>query len=110
MDKSVLEVIHESAKDLHDASLLSPVTMREFDALCLPPVEEYSPAQIRKIRTHNRVSQAVFAAYMNTSVATIRKWEAQGETHKRPNGAAMKLLNMVDEHGIGILGSAGSTA
>ncbi len=110
MDKSILEVVHESAKDLHDAKLLSPTTMREFDVLCLPPVEEYSPAQIKKIRSDNGVSQAVFAAYMNTSVATIRKWEAQGKASKRPNGAAMKLLNMVEEHGIGILGSAGSAA
>jgi putative transcriptional regulator len=110
MDKSILEAVHESAKDLHDAKLLSPVTMREFDALCLPPVEEYGPAQIQKIRTRNGVSQAVFAAYMNTSVATIRKWEAQGKAHKRPNGTAMKLLNMVEEHGIKILGSAGSAA
>ncbi len=106
MGKSILEVVHESAKDLHDAELLSPTTMREFDALCLPPVEEYGPVQIRKIRTRNGVSQAVFAAYMNTSVATIRKWEARGKTHKRPNGTAMKLLNMVEENGIGILGSA----
>jgi len=90
--------------------LISPTTMREFDVLCLPPVEEYGPAQIRKIRIRNGVSQAVFAAYMNTSVATIRKWEAQGKAHKRPNGTAMKLFNMVEEQGIGILGSADSVA
>jgi len=105
MDKSILEVVHESVKDLHDADLISPRTMREFDALCLPPVEEFSSNQIRKIRIDNGVSQAVFAKYMNTSVATIRKWEAKGEARKRPNGTAMKLLNMVEEHGIEILGS-----
>lgn len=108
MDKSILDVVHESAKDLHDADLLSHTTMREFDVLCLPPIEEYGPVQIRKIRTRNGVSQAVFAAYMNTSVATIRKWEAKGKTHKRPNGTAMKLLNMVEVHGIGILSTTGS--
>ena len=112
MDKSILEVVHESAKDLHDAELLSPRTMREFDALCLPPVEEFGPVQIKKIRTSNGVSQAVFAAYMNTSVATVRKWEAHGETRRNPNGTAMKLLNMVKQHGIEILGksTANSTA
>ncbi len=105
MDKSILEVVHESAKDLRDADLISPLTMREFDALCLPPVEEFSSSQIKKLRTDNGVSQAVFAMYMNTSVATIRKWEARGEARKRPNGTAMKLLNLVEEHGIEILGS-----
>ena len=39
MDKSILDVVHESAKDLHDAGVMDEVTMREFDALCLPPVQ-----------------------------------------------------------------------
>lgn len=106
MDKSILEVVHESANDLHDAGLVSPCTMREFDVLCLPPIEELSPLQIKRLRTRNSVSQAVFAAYLNTSVATVRKWEAQGDASKRPNGAAMKLLNMVKQHGIDILGQS----
>jgi len=45
-----------------------------------------------------------------TPCSTIRKWETQSKASKRPNGTAMKLLNMVEEHGIGILGSAGSAA
>ena len=36
MSKSILDMVHESAKDLHDAGLMKDVTMREFDALCLP--------------------------------------------------------------------------
>ena len=79
-------------------------TMREFDALCLPKVEEYSPTKIKRIRENNGVSQAVFAAYLNTGVETVRKWEAREQTRKRPNGAAMKLISMVDSYGIEILG------
>lgn len=41
MDKSILDVVHDSAKDLHDAELISPRLMREFDALCLQPDEEH---------------------------------------------------------------------
>jgi putative transcriptional regulator len=104
MDKSIIEVVHESAKDLHDAGHLDAQTMREFDALCLPPVEEYNWKDIKKIRVENGVSQAVFAAYLNTSVATIRKWEASGEGHNRPNGLAMKMLNLINKYGIVILG------
>jgi putative transcriptional regulator len=105
VDKSILEVVHESAKDLRDADLLSPQTMREFDAMCLPPVEEYDWNDIKRIRTYNGVSQAVFAAYLNTSVATVRKWEASGSAHNRPNGLAMKMLNLIDKYGLEILGS-----
>jgi putative transcriptional regulator len=104
MDKSILETIHESMQDMHDAGALDKQTMREFDALCLPKVEEYTPAQIKRIRTLNGVSQAVFAAYLNTGVETVRKWEARGQTRKRPNGAAMKLISLVENYGIEILG------
>ena len=49
--------------------------LREFDRLCLLPVEPLSPRKIRKIRELSRVSQAVFAALLNTSVLTVQKWE-----------------------------------
>ena len=101
MEKSILEVVHEGAKDLHDAGLLNEVTMREFDALCLPPVKIYSAAQIKRIRLKSKTSQGVFAAYLNTSKSTVQKWE-QGV--KKPNGPSLKLLNLVAEKGIGVLG------
>lgn len=107
MDKSILEVIHESAQDVHDIGLLDKQTMREFDSLCLPKVAEYTSSQIKKIRLDNKASQAVFAMYLNTGVETVRKWEARGSTHKRPNGAAMKLISLVEQHGLEILGEVG---
>ena len=101
MDKSILEVVHEGAKDLGDAGLLNEVTMREFDALCLPPIKIYSAAQIKRIRLKSKTSQGVFAAYLNTSKSTVQKWE-QGA--KKPNGPSLKLLNLVEEKGIEVLG------
>jgi putative transcriptional regulator len=71
--------------------------LREFDALCLPPVRTLSARQIRAIRTRARMSQAVFAAVLNTSVSTVQKWEI-GE--KRPSGPSLKLLDVVDRKGI----------
>ncbi len=47
--------------------------MREFDALCLPPVETYSARQIKQLRTQAKVSQAVFAVFLNTSKPTVQK-------------------------------------
>ena len=100
MGKSLKEVIHETAKDLHDAGVMSEQTMREFDAMCLPPVKHYSPTQIKRIRKRNHASQAVFAAYLNTTPSTVQKWE-QGQ--KQPSGLALKLLNLVDRHGLTLL-------
>lgn len=104
MEKSILETIHESMQDMHNAGTLDKQTMREFDSLCLPKINEYTPEQIKNIRTSNSVSQAVFAAYLNTGVETVRKWEASGQTRKRPNGTAMKLISLVENYGIEILG------
>jgi len=39
MDKSILDVIHESASELHDVGVMDDVTMREFDVLCLPEIK-----------------------------------------------------------------------
>jgi putative transcriptional regulator len=96
-NKSIMEVVHETADGLHKAGVMDAKTMREFDALCLPPVKQYTPTQIKRIRAKNKASQAVFAAYLNTSPSTVQKWE-QGQ--KKPNGPSLKLLNMVDQKGL----------
>ena len=100
MDKSILDVVHESAKDLHEAGVMDEITLREFDAMCLPPVKVYSAAQIKRIRQKTKASQGVFAAYLNTSKSTVQKWE-QGT--KKPNGPSLKLLNLVAQKGIEVL-------
>ena len=97
MNKSILDMVHENAKELNDAGLMKDVTLREFDALCLPPIKDYTALQIQRIRTKNKASQGVFAEYLNISKSTVQKWE-QGQ--KRPNGPSLKLLNLVAEKGL----------
>jgi putative transcriptional regulator len=94
---SILEAMHETAKDLTAAGVMDVQTLREFDALCLPEVEEYDAAHIKEIREKARVSQAVFAAYLNTSPSTVKQWEQGG---KRPRGTSLKLLNLVAHKGL----------
>src|SRR3990167_11476420 len=95
--KTILDTVHKAARGLRDAGLMDVKTMREFDVLCLPRVKAYTAAQIRRIRERNKASQAVFAAYLNTSVSPIQKWE-RGE--KRPNGPSLKLLSLVEAKGL----------
>jgi len=100
MNKSILDVVHETAQDLHEAGAMNDMTLREFDALCLPPIKQYTATQIKRIRIQNKASQGVFAAYLNTSKSTVQKWE-QGA--KKPNGPSLKLLNLVAEKGLEVL-------
>lgn len=97
---SILETAHEMAKGLYEANVIHATTMREFDALCLPPIKDLSAMEIKKIRLREKVSQAVFAMCLNTSASTVKQWE-QGEKH--PRGTSLKLLNLVDEKGLSIL-------
>ncbi len=101
--KSISEVVRESISDLHEIGLVDEMTMRKFDVQCLPEVKQYTAAQIKAIRQANKLSQAVFAQYLNTSVETVKKWEARGAAAKRPNGAALKLLSIVDQYGLSVL-------
>jgi putative transcriptional regulator len=89
--------IHETASDLHRIGLMDDKTMREFDVLCLTPVQKMSPQKIRKLRLREKTSQAVFAAYLNVTPGLVSKWE-RGEKH--PQGASLKLLSLVDKKGL----------
>ncbi|MDF2766920.1 MAG: DNA-binding protein [Rhodospirillales bacterium] len=93
----VLASIHETAIGLHEAGVMDKRTMKEFDDMCLTPVKPLSPDQIRRIRIREKASQAVFARYLNVTTSLVSQWE-RGD--KRPRGASLKLLNLVDKKGL----------
>ena len=89
--------IHETAEGLHAAGVMDKRTMREFDALCLTPIQPMKPEEIRALRLREGASQAVFARYLNVTTGLISQWE-RGE--KRPQGASLKLLSLVAQKGL----------
>jgi putative transcriptional regulator len=95
-----LAAIHETATDLQRAGGLNARTMREFDVLCLTPIQPMTPRKIRALRNREKASQAVFAAYLNVTPGLISKWE-RGEKH--PQGPSLKLLSLVDKNGLAIV-------
>jgi putative transcriptional regulator len=82
---------------LHDAGAIDKQTMRRFDQACLTPIRPLEPKEIKAIREREHVSQAVFANYLNVTSSLISQWE-RGE--KRPSGASLKLLTLVEKHGL----------
>lgn len=93
----VAAAVHESVADLYKAGGVDRKTMRKFDALCLTPIQELTPANIRSLREREKTSQNVFAAYLNVTPGLVSKWE-RGE--KRPQGATLKLLSLIAKNGI----------
>ncbi|MCY3877988.1 MAG: DNA-binding transcriptional regulator [Rhodobacteraceae bacterium] len=96
-ESEVLASVHEAALDLAEAGFMSKRTMRRFDEICLTPVKEMTPEDIRALRLRELASQAVFARHLNVTTGLVSKWE-RGE--KRPRGASLKLLTLVAKNGL----------
>jgi putative transcriptional regulator len=96
----ILDMVHESANDLHKLGVIDKKKMAQYDALCIPPVPDYTPDAIRSLRERYHISQAVMASVLNTSLSTVQKWEV-GEKH--PGGPSQKLLNILDRKGLEVM-------
>ncbi len=96
----LIEELHETARGLHEAGLITKRRMREFDALRRLEVQEMPPQKIKALRRKENVSQAVLAAVLNTSVSTVQKWEI-GD--KKPSGPSLRLLSLIDRKGLAAL-------
>ncbi len=93
-----LAAAHETAMDMVEAGVMSKRTMKVFDEMCLTPVEDMAPKDIRALRLRENASQAVFARYLNVTTGLVSQWE-RGE--KRPRGPSLKLLTLVAKNGLG---------
>jgi putative transcriptional regulator len=93
----ILAEVHEMASDLHAAGFIDKRRMAEYEALCLPKIPAYSSRKIRALRNRHRLSQAVMASVLNTSLSTVRQWEL-GDKH--PSGPSLKLLYLLDHRGL----------
>lgn len=89
--------IHEMVSGMYEGGVIPKSTMREFDELCLTPVEKLSPEQIKAIREEAGTSQGVFARYLNVSPSVVSQWE-RGE--RKPSGTSLKLLTLVKNKGL----------
>ena len=92
-----MAAIHETMEALHDTGAIDKQTMRRFDNACLTPIRPLKPTEIKAIREKENVSQTVFANYLNVTTSLVSKWE-RGE--KRPSGASLKLLSLVEKNGL----------
>ena len=92
-----MAAVHETMVALHEVGAIDKKTMRRFDMGCLTPIRELRPEEIRAIREKEHLSQSVFANCLNVTSSLVSKWE-RGE--KRPSGASLKLLSLVEKKGL----------
>ncbi len=94
--KTLSRTLVTAAKDLG----LNKVTVDKLEALNIPKVKSMTAKDIKRIREKMNASQGVFARYLNVNPSTVQKWE-QGTV--RPQNAALKLLNLINDFGTDIL-------
>jgi putative transcriptional regulator len=92
----------ETARDMRKAGVLDDasydkITMRHLGEKGAPKVAPIRPEQIRAMRARAKMSQAVFARYLNLTVGYVSQLE---RGTKRPTGAALALLNVIKRKGI----------
>jgi putative transcriptional regulator len=97
---NVQDTINDIAQGLYKADIIDKKTLKNLTGDDLPTLNEYSGEEIQQLRQRQKLSQAVFAKYLNVSPAMIRSLE-HGQRHAQ--GAILKLLNIVDRCGISAL-------
>lgn len=68
-------------------------------------IHEFSPLDVKKVRTKMGMSQTEFASAFGISVSTLRHWE-RGD--RAPQGPALVLLNVVEKEPQAVLRALGS--
>ncbi len=96
----IAAAVHEMVEGFHDAGLVDKQTMRAFDESCITAAEPLPPETIKALRLREQVSQPVFARYLNVSKNLVSDWE---RGVKRPGGPALRLLTVVQKHGLGAI-------
>lgn len=91
------DTINDLAHGLYNADIIDKKTLRNLTDDDFPVLHEYTGEEIQQLRKRQKLSQSVFAKYLNVSPAIIRSLE-QGQRH--PHGAILKLLNIVERHGL----------
>jgi putative transcriptional regulator len=92
----------ETAGDMRKAGLMDKashekITLRHLGAAGTPKAAPITGPQIRAMRERAKLSQAVFARYLNLTVGYVSQLERGA---KQPTGAALALLNVIRRKGI----------
>jgi putative transcriptional regulator len=80
-----------------DDATYRKITMRDVDKAEAATLAPLTGDEIRSLREHARVSQAVFARYLNLTVGYVSQLE---RGTKRPTGPALALLDVIRRKGI----------
>ena len=85
MVSKIIESLHGDLAALDDALAITRVTMGEFDAICPPPIRDFTANEIRDLREALKFSQPVFALQLHTTAPTNRNGNKASHIHQGPH-------------------------
>ncbi|RNJ48751.1 helix-turn-helix domain-containing protein [Methylocystis hirsuta] len=96
------EAILETAGDMRRLGLMDEathekITLRQLGKDVAPEPAPITGEEIRSLREKARLSQAVFARYLNLTVGYVSQLERGA---KRPSGPALVLLDLIRRKGM----------
>lgn len=99
------EAIVEMAGDQHRLGIMDDgsyrkITMRHLGSEALSTSKPISGDEIRRLRKRARLSQAVFARYLNLTVGYVSQLE---RGVKEPKGPALTLFNVIKRKGVEVI-------
>ncbi|WP_145505922.1 helix-turn-helix domain-containing protein [Yersinia alsatica] len=105
-----LKELQDMAKGLHEHGGITDATMERINTRVaarafrerIEKAHAMSGAEIKNMRSRYKMSQSSLAYALNMSVESISKWE---RNENKPSGAALRLLNLIDEKGPDIFAS-----
>jgi putative transcriptional regulator len=102
---SLAKALLETAGDMRKAGLIDKashekITLRHLGESAAPTAAPLTGRQIRAMRERAKLSQAVFARYLNVTVGYVSQLERGA---KQPTGAALALLNIIKRRGIEVV-------
>ena len=99
IDEALLEMAQDFRGTILSEATADKITMRILGKKTFPAatLAEISPEEIRALREHANMSQAVFARFLNVTTGYVSQLERGA---KRPTGPALALLNVIKRKGI----------
>ena len=104
-EKAVLEANMATIDALHGIGVVDDPTHKRFvdrrasasGSARKSSAIEFTPDAVRALREREGATQSLLAEHLGVAVGTVDKWE---RGRRRPEGAAAKLLALVQTHGL----------
>ena len=93
MNKKLFEKIKTGLEEMV-AHEQGKIKLKTKVVYVFPPPKTYKARDIKRIRSKEKCTQYSFANMLNVSIKTVQAWESG---QRIPSGAALRLLEIVDQ-------------